>query len=99
MPHTPGPWAFKEGDASRNAMSDVFKATDEDFKIANVVCESRNVKVREIDIGNARLIAAAPELLAACEAVMAHWSTGGGCREDIWQQLENAVTAAKKGGA
>lgn len=69
--HTPGPWTFEEGSAERQAMSNVFKAADREFQIAYVTCESRNPYQRAEDIANARLIASAPDLLAACKAALA----------------------------
>jgi hypothetical protein len=62
--HTPGPWAYAEGDAERRASSQVFKANDKDFVVAFVTCEWLNPDQRAEDIANARLIASAPELLA-----------------------------------
>jgi hypothetical protein len=68
--HTAGPWAFTEGDAERRASSSVHKADDPEFQIAHVTCEWQNDQQRAEDIANAKLIAAAPELLAACEWVV-----------------------------
>ncbi len=68
--HTPGPWAFTEGDVERRAMSEVFKAKDKTYGIALVNCEWSNPSARAEDIANARLIAAAPDLLAACKSIM-----------------------------
>ncbi len=67
MAHTPGPWAFSEGDRERAAMSLVHKKGDKEFLLAYVICESRNEEARAMDIDNARLITAAPTLLAACQ--------------------------------
>lgn len=95
MKHTPGPWAFAEGDADRNAMSDVTKADDPEFRIAYVICDARNKLAREQDIANARLIAAAPDLLAAlvniAEAFDANDSHG--IREEI-ERSRIAITKA-----
>lgn len=66
--HTPGPWVFQEGNKERPSMSMVHKASDRGFPIAQVICETQNTKQRAEDIANARLIAAAPDLLAACHA-------------------------------
>lgn len=68
--HTKGPWAFTEGDAKRMAMSNVFKADDPEFLIAYVTCEWQNPHQRAEDIANARIIAAAPEMLAVLVALV-----------------------------
>lgn len=60
--HTPGPWAFEVGDQERGMMSEIFKADDPEFRIGFATCESHNKFQRAIDIQNARLIAAAPDL-------------------------------------
>jgi hypothetical protein len=69
--HTPGPWAFTEGDADRRAMSEIHKAEDKTFQIGYVTTEWRNPKQRAEDLANARLIAAAPDLLAALVRLVA----------------------------
>lgn len=74
MKHTPGPWAFTEGDAERRANSEVYKLGDKAFRIAEVNCEWLNKKQRAEDLANLRLIAAAPELLAALQLVLKRWT-------------------------
>lgn len=68
--HTPGPWATKEGDRSRREMSLIAKACDADFIIGYAICEAQNKEQREEDLANARLIAAAPDLLSALQGVL-----------------------------
>lgn len=63
--HTKGPWIFKEGSRERAANSTVYKADEADMLICHVICEDINDLQRAEDIANARLIAAAPELLQA----------------------------------
>jgi hypothetical protein len=67
--HTPGPWKFIEGDRDRMAMSDVVLESDDEFRIAYVLCEFRSEQARATDIANARLIASAPDLLEVLEMV------------------------------
>lgn len=69
--HSPGPWAFSVGDADRRSSSEVFKADDNEFRIASVMCEWANKAQRAEDIANARLIAAAPDMLYFLEKVNA----------------------------
>jgi hypothetical protein len=70
--HTPGPWhTFRQG--TKHFVS---QATDEDFRFAiAVVYESTYhpegaLALRQEATANARLIAAAPDLLAALQAIM-----------------------------
>jgi len=94
--HTPGPWKFK-----------VFRATEDTFNhciIANARYDGRFVEVARVftisDDGiagsessiNARLIAAAPDLLAACEAAIA-WM--GERNYAILAELSSAIAKAK----
>jgi hypothetical protein len=68
--HTPGPWAFTEGDKGRREMSVIHKANDREFLLGYAITESQNPHQRAEDIANARLFAAAPDLLAACKAIL-----------------------------
>lgn len=63
MTHTPGPWALTEGNRDLRQMTFIHKK--DDFLIGYALCESVHEKQRAEDLDNAKLIAAAPELLAA----------------------------------
>ncbi len=63
--HSAGPWEFTEGDRDRRMMSSIHKAGDKTFLIGYAICEARNQLQRVEDLANARLMAAAPELLAS----------------------------------
>lgn len=93
MPHTPGPWTMKEGDAERREMSHVFKADDPEYLIAYVMCEWRNQHQRAQDLADARLIAAAPDLLAALQFAFAHCNPTQG-REEEWRCIPAAIRKA-----
>lgn len=91
--HTPGPWAYEQWPDSGGFPRPVVVAQG-----------SRAVAYmsREDGYANARLIAAAPDLLAACEAVAnadAECSCYERCecREEAMAALRAAVTAAKGG--
>lgn len=86
--HTPGPWAFMEGDRGRMAASLVFKENDKDFHIGHVICEPRNEEQRATDLANARLIAAAPELLAALQTAAETIRAWHG--EDLWDNYQHS---------
>jgi len=94
--HTPGPWRFSEGDKERRAMSEVFKKNDKTFQIALVTCEWSNPHARAEDIANARLIAAAPELLAACEALCSSDENGRFGKPSFPEAIQKAREAIAK---
>lgn len=48
-------------------MSDIMKQDNEDFRIGYVLCDAINEQARAEDIANARLIAAAPQLIMQLE--------------------------------
>lgn len=94
--HTSGPWDFVEGNKDRGSQSVVrFKGQD-DFPIAYVVCEAYNVKQRAEDIANARLIAAAPDLLQILEAIVEDVGHGGGGAKLCEQFLVRAKATIAK---
>lgn len=79
--HTPGPW-------------DVSKLTSPDYAPEYVVCADASARWHAVVKGeaNARLIAAAPELLAALRRLMPLWD-----REDVadtWSEDFEAAEAA-----
>ena len=75
--HTPGPWAFQEGDRERRSSSLIHKAGDPEFYIGFVTCEWFNAKQREEDLANARLIAASPSLLVGLQLAVHHLENPG----------------------
>lgn len=58
--HTPGPW-----EVPLNYPTEVYKGED------HSICEVYGAENSEINEANARLIAAAPELLLNCKAILA----------------------------
>lgn len=84
MSHTPGPWVFKQWER-------ITIESDVDFKhpIAHVYR-------RPEQAANSFLIAAAPDLLEACEAVLADMNTGLGVDGHTVNAVTAAVAKAKK---
>src|SRR5690349_13380102 len=62
MPHTPGPWRVMQG-VVRPRVS----TADGSTTVAGNICSLGNAEIGE---ANARLIAAAPDLLAACKFII-----------------------------
>ena len=86
MAHTPGPW--RVGDAGCS----VFGPKKSDGSLPAVIA----TKVRP---GNATLIAAAPDLLAALEAIERGLTNGQKERGETFQSIARAAIAKAKGGA
>ena len=84
--HTPGPWYIH-----RQALADIYA----DSLIASVYGSLDSLEQGE---ANARLIAAAPELLEACKAAIAHLDTifvYYDANDAIAAQLQSAITKAE----
>lgn len=88
--HTPGPWKVDHDPDDQLYKFRVFGAEPGGHLVANVLSTAF-----VSDAANARLIAAAPELLAACLAVLEH---PGDCLIPNWIHsiLADAVAKTKK---
>ena len=93
--HTPGPWRVYDGTSTLSEMMAVFGASP-----APPVCRLplRNVN-RKAD---ARLIAAAPDLLEAAKLTVQHFSRNqvsgnfqGDDEHEAWTALDKAITKAE----
>lgn len=71
--HTPGPWQISDNVNNHCGTGCWYQITRGD----EYVCEIYAIEEKNPDIekheANARLIAAAPDLLAACEALLVEW--------------------------
>lgn len=97
--HTPGPWISEDCVAGRPPEAGCgIIASDDDFKISNptrgiVAWASRIVsRPNEETLANARLIAAAPDLLEACELVIGSLSFDR--EDDFSKEVIRRLTAA-----
>ena len=96
MTHTPGPWVIDNSirtavNAGKKhiAMVNFYKTSDKEISIDEKENEA-----------NARLIAAAPELLAACKAALrdemsARLEAAGGLSDETVAMLEAAIAKAE----
>jgi hypothetical protein len=94
LTHTPGPWKFEKQDDGR---SDGFIRAGEQYSGAvhppavARICK-RGLGRLDESVANARLIAAAPELLAACKAMLLDRT-----RDDHTSRIAAAAIAKAEG--
>ncbi len=95
--HTPGPWMAIPGDAETREMSSIHVAEDSDHPdnpmlIGYALFDWQNEKQQQEDLANARLIAAAPNLLEACRSAAKHWEDTDA---PIGKVLRDAIATAE----
>lgn len=90
--HTPGPWAITRRWADGKRI--IVEGNQEDwFRLeAHVVCDDCDTDTAE---ANARLIAAAPDLLEACKAMLRTHGVHGPCTHHNCDSCEMAYDKAK----
>jgi len=103
--HTPGPWRVHQMNHADGALwltigfKDYEGTSDPDGRWIGPVADLRFLNAREEEQwANARLIAAAPDLLAACEAMSAHLRNGwpqGVAFETIVDAMRAAIAKAR----
>jgi hypothetical protein len=84
--HTPGPWQTLPEEADKAYIRVRGTRLGSRYKVANVVTlDYAGVHPREAEEtrANARLIAAAPELLEACETLLFELVAGPACRSEV----------------
>lgn len=91
--HTPGPWKLLPNHDGGRSSARVVLESNENHPIASVVQEVANPVVRLQDMANARLIAAAPELLAALELACTQLDP----HSEAIRQARAAIAKAKGG--
>jgi hypothetical protein len=98
--HTPGPWIVHRGSRwqnDRDCMAVIDSIPNRDGQVvANCICHVAGTNPSKID--NAQLIAAAPDLLAACEACIAAdqlANADGTLGDDMVAAYDAAIAAAK----
>ena len=69
--HTPGPWMIDEDVRPGMSWNRHIVWNEEDSKRSLTVCFMAHSKSSGRDEANARLVSSAPDLLAACDAVLA----------------------------
>lgn len=99
MTHTPGPWIVGAEQDNRAAIV----SNCEYYHVAHVLrggAIKKHRRTRQQTLANARLIAAAPDLLTACKAYEAYWAPTGKWSGDpalleIRRQMQAAIAKAE----
>lgn len=90
--HTPGPWHINGNSGWSDACKDRGNVFECCLRTGTHIADDQN----EV---NARLIAAAPDLLAACEAEIARHDREDAVSDDEHDALRTAIAKAKGGAA
>lgn len=93
--HTPGPWY------SPNDNGQIYSQTDRRNPVVDVYGAHNRDRDEDETLANVNLIAAAPEMLAACEAAYRWLNTLGedsGSRSKVLAEIRAAIAKAKGGG-
>ena len=94
MPHTPGPWLEFNANGSRILSS--WRVRRDHPSAKSTICTLNNTLPATEELANARLIAAAPELLEACRLLMRAEPMQQGERNGaIMGRISTAIDAAR----
>ena len=93
MSHTPGPWHYGMAHWGRYQISDGSRNIGELSSYAGL--GGRETELNAEQEANAKLIAAAPDLLAACEEFVAKVERGEAKSVRSYQQMKLAIAKAK----
>lgn len=96
---TPGPWRLEEEDSSDHgidAVSAVDPKDGQQFEVCEVWGIDHDMSICEVSRSNARLIAAAPELLAALQAAWAAMDRETACGSHLDTERHMARQAIAK---
>lgn len=98
MPHTPGPWATVDAEwmiSQRSGMGYRYfpvRSSGQTWDIANVFADEDDPEM----LANARLIAAAPELLQELKRLLSMWEKAIGWEKDYMDMGDAARAAIAK---
>jgi hypothetical protein len=92
--HTPGPWQIKSDYEPLTIIGNVDGPDDGQYHYTPI-CEVEPTLFPDENAANARLIAAAPDLLAALECVMSLY--GDGFADDVKATVRAALRDASEG--
>jgi len=96
--HTPGPWE-NVGESGNDAEAYVIEGPERTIAwTCDTYDEDKEAgTVTDVDMANANLICAAPDLLEACEQVLSASEDGGDMDDIDWDGLRKAVLLAREG--
>lgn len=100
--HTPGPWEVSPNWPFPTDLSGrTFDAVAKKFgDTTSLICSFQHSVMRDSQNANARLIAAAPELLVICEAISRAWKHTGNepkRHPELEKELQRVIAKATEG--
>lgn len=93
--HTPAPWIISENNNKEKVVLQELRTTPSGRDVQEKVCTIENQLDWKERNANAKLIAAAPELLEACELVAKTIANPNGSDSDFEDVLFSAIAKAK----
>ena len=98
--HTPGPWTVERDPCHFHTASSVRGGASDGAKFPGrqLMAEVGGFADVQEQEANAALIAAAPDLLDACEQVLIASEDNGDMDDIDWNQLRAAIAKARQGG-
>lgn len=91
--HTPGPWSYEPDHSTHNLGGFLVTTTGGRFDLLEV--PRSTPPTGGTAKANARLIASAPDLLAALEALMSDPEVTTVCAPEAWERADTAIAKAK----
>lgn len=88
---TPGPWSVDP--ASTNSLEVI---TEHEVKVCDIIADNENDLLTELEWNNARLIAAAPEMVEALQFIITVANSRGHDQNKLKTIIEFAEIALKK---
>lgn len=96
--HTPGPWVACDDDSMDGCDFIPIETEQPTGPLCRIICEVRpedtDDGLTDVDSANARLIAAAPELLEALGLVWDAYGFDPSIDSGIWQTVQSAIAKA-----
>jgi hypothetical protein len=93
--HTPGPWAVEPSWGEPGRMTLSAPTTQTAHQERGLICSTDGTPFREQELANARLIAAAPDLLSALQVIAADGKRDGWIPSYHYGEVQKAIAKAE----